>query len=183
MLISLVVQASIWPALEVLHLEHRLREADFVALARQSPIVPRGRELLFGKALFAGFDRDFITALHLLVPQIEHMVRCHLKQAGEKTTSLDSKGIETENGLSALMDLPKAEEIFGADLSFEIKTLFCDPFGSNLRNNLAHGLLDDEACQSTSAIYAWWFGLKLVFNAFWNTSRNDTEKSEQGADT
>ena len=178
--VALVVQGRILPALDVLHLEHRLCEADFVALARQSPIVPMGRELLFGKALFAGFNRDFITAIHLLVPQVEHMVRCLLKRAGEKTTHLDSTGIETENGLSALMDSPKAEKIFGRDMSFEIKALFCASSGPNLRNELAHGLLDDEACQSTSAVYAWWLGLKIVSHTFWNASRQGSEKSDQG---
>ena len=88
--VSLAVQGSILPAQEVLLLEHRLRKADFVNLARQSPIVPIGRELLFGKALFAGYDRDFVTALHILVPQIEHMVRYHLKQAGVQTTNIDA---------------------------------------------------------------------------------------------
>ena len=181
--VGLVVQGCIWPALEMLLLEHRLREADFVALARQSPIVPIGRELLFGKALFAGYDRDFATALHLLAPQIEHMVRFHLKQAGVKTTTLDSNGIETEKGLSSLMDLPEAEKIFGEDLSFEIKAVFCDPSGPNLRNELSHGLIDVDACQSAYAIYAWWFGLKLVFNTFWNASRTDSESDEQGQET
>lgn len=162
--VGLVVEGLILPAHDILVLEHRLREADFVNLARQSPIVPIRRELLFGKALFAGYDRDFITALHLLVPQIEHLVRFHLKQDGIKTTTLDSNGIETENRLSSLMNLPETEKIFGEDLSFEIKALFCDPSGPNLRNELAHGLLDDEAGQSAYAIYAWWLGLKLVFN-------------------
>ena len=77
------------------------------------------------------------------------------------------------------MDLPQTEEIFGEDLSFEIKALFCDPFGPNLRNELAHGLLGDRACESTSAIYAWWFGLKLVFNTFWNASCSNAESKEQ----
>ena len=178
--VGIVVQGYIWPAHEILLLEHRLREADFIALARQSPIVPIGRELLFGKALFAGYDRDFVTALHILVPQIEHMVRSHLKQAGVQTTNIDSNGIENENGLSSLMDLPQTEKIFGEDLSFEIKALFCDSSGPNLRNELAHGLIDYEACQSAYAIYAWWLGLKLVFNTFWNALCNETESKEQG---
>ena len=178
--VSLAVQGFILPAQEVLLLEHRLREADFVNLARQSPIVPIGRELLFGKALFAGYDRDFITALHILVPQIEHMVRYHLKRAGVQTTNIDSNGIENENGLSSLMDLPQTEEIFGEDMSFEIRALFCDPFGPNLRNNLAHGLLDDRACYSPDTIYAWWFGLKFVFNTFWNALSSNAESKEQG---
>ena len=175
--LGLVVLGYIWPALEVLALEHRLRESDFVAIASESPIVPEGRERLFGKALFAGYEKDFVVALHLLVPQIEHMVRWHLKAAGIKTTNLDKDGVENENGLSALMELPEVMQIFGEDLSFELKALFCDAFGPNLRNVLAHGLLDDDACQSPYAIYAWWFGLKLLFKAFWNAKRKaDLEK-------
>lgn len=174
-LVSIVVQGDIWPALEVLLVEHRLTEADFIQLARQSPIVPKGREQLFGKALFAGYERDFVTALHLLVPQIEHMVRYHLKQAGVKTTTLSIDGIENENGLSTLIELPEVNRVFGEDLAFEIRALFCDPFGSNLRNELAHGLLDDEACYSIHSIYAWWFALRLVFNTYWNAARKKPE--------
>ena len=179
-LLGIVVQGDIWPALEVLWLEHRLHEADFVGLVNQSPIVPKDRVRIFGKALFSGYDRDFITALHLLVPQIEHLVRHHLKQSGVKTTTLDANGIENEVGLSALMDYPEAEKIFGADLSFEIRALFCDPFGPNLRNELAHGLLDDEACQSIYSVYAWWFGLRLIFNTFWNATHKAKPGSDEG---
>ena len=78
------------------------------------------------------------------------------------------------------MKSPSTEKIFGENLSFEIKALFCDPSGPNLRNELAHGLLDDETYQSAYAIYAWWLGLKLVFNIFWNASCNETESNEQG---
>lgn len=181
-LINIVVQGDIWPALEVLLLEHRLREADFIGLARQSPIVPKERAPLFGKGLFAGYERDFVTALHLLVPQIEHMVRVHLKQAGAKTTNLDKDGIQNENGLSTLMDLPETEEVFGKDLTFEFKALFCDTFGPNLRNELAHGLLDEAACYSPYAIYAWWLALKLTVNTWWNTAHGSSVSNEENED-
>lgn len=181
-LINIVVHGNIWPAHEVLLQEHRLREEDFIGLASQSPIVPPGRERLFGKALYAGFDRDFTVSMHLLAPQIEHMVRFHLKNAGVKTTNLDINGIENENGLSTLMGLPEAEKVFGKDLSFEIKAMFCDALGPNLRNEVAHGLLDDDAFQSIHSIYAWWMGLRLVFNTFWNAARkvaNDRGMEEE----
>ncbi|HWT62334.1 MAG TPA: DUF4209 domain-containing protein [Ochrobactrum sp.] len=170
-LVSIVVQGDIWPALEVILLEHRLREADFIALAHQSPIIPKERAGLFGKALFAGYERDFVTAIHLLIPQIEHLVRIHLKEAGAQTTNLDKDGIENENGLSTLMELPEAEQVFGKDLAFELKSLFCDAFGPNLRNELAHGLLDEDGCHSPFAIYAWWLVLRLTFNTWWNAAR------------
>lgn len=172
--VNIEVQGQIWPALETMLLEHRLRETDFVELASQSPIIPKERARLFGKALFLGYERDFVSALHILIPQIEHMVRVHLKQAGAQTTNLDKDGIDKENGLSTLMDLPEVAAVFGKDLSFEIKTLFCDAFGPNLRNELAHGLLDEDAFHSANAIYAWWLGLKLVFNTWWNTAHQNT---------
>ena len=178
-LVSIVVHGDIWPAHDVILLEHRLREADFVDLANQSPIVPKERSGLFGKALFAGYDRDFVSALHLLIPQIEHMVRVHLKQAGAKTTNLDQNGIENENGMSTLIDLPEAEEIFGKDLVFELKTLFCDSFGPNLRNEIAHGLLDEDSCHSQFAIYAWWLGLRLVFNTWWNRAHRKNPETKE----
>lgn len=180
--LGIVVQGNIWPALEVVRLEHRIRERDFVALAKQSPVVPAGREQLVGKALYAGFDNDFVTALHILVPQLEHLVRCHLKQAGVQTTNLNQGGIENENGLSTLMANDAVKAIFGEDIAFEIRALFCDPFGPNLRNELAHGLIGVDQAQSTYSIYAWWLMLKIVFNTFWSARNHPTETDNGESD-
>jgi len=173
--LTLIVQGNILPALEILHLEHRIREVDFLSVVKQSPIVPPGREVLFAKGLYSGYCHDYVTALHLLSPQIEHLVRYHLKNAGAKISTLDSCGIENENGLSTLVALPEMKTVFGDDLTFEIKALFCDPLGANLRNELAHGLVDHNACNSLHGVYAWWLTLRLVFNTFWNAVRQDRD--------
>ena len=78
------------------------------------------------------------------------------------------------------MEISEAKKIFGDDLSFEIRALFCDPYGPNLRNELAHGLLDEDACQSIYSVYAWWLGLNLVFDSFWNEKRKIASDSEEG---
>lgn len=173
--LSLATQGHILPSLDILHLEHRIREVDFLNITTQSPIVPPGREVLFAKGLYSGYNYDFVTALHLLSPQIENLVRFHLKNAGAKTSTLDSCGIENENGLSTLIALPEMTAVFKEDLTFEIKSLFCDPLGANLRNEIAHGLMDHNACNSLHGVYAWWFTLKLVFNTFWNAARQVQE--------
>ena len=178
--VGIIVQAMILPALDVLTMEHRVRTLDLINLARLSPIVPIGREVLFGKALAYGFNRDFATSIHLLAPQIEHMVRVPLKIAGVSTSHLDHDGIETEYGLSTLVDFPQTKARFGEDITYEIKALFCDQMGPNLRNYIAHGLLDDQQANSAEAVYAWWLGLKLVFNTFWNSL--DKEKVENQQD-
>lgn len=78
------------------------------------------------------------------------------------------------------MGLPEAEKVFGKDLSFEIKAMFCGALGPNLRNEVAHGLLDDDSFQSIHSIYAWWMGLRLVFNTFWNAARK--VENDRGAE-
>lgn len=180
--LTLIVQGNVLPALEILHLEHRIREVDFLSIVKQSPIVPPGREVLFAKGLYSGYDHDYVTALHLLSPQIENLVRYHLKNAGAKTSTLDSCGIENENGLSTLVALPEMKTVFGDDLTFEIKALFCDPLGANLRNELAHGLVDHNACNSLHGVYAWWLTLRLVFNTFWNAARQEREPGNTEGD-
>lgn len=164
--ISMGVRAQIYPALQVLLREHRFFLSDLIQLASESPIVPPDRIQLIGRALYFGFEEDFETALHLCAPQIENVVRVRLKRNRVKTSRVDPGGIETENGLSTLADLPEFTSIFGDDLAFEIRSIFCDAYGPNLRNDVAHGLLDDESCSNTPSVYAWWFLLKLVFSDF-----------------
>lgn len=179
--IQLVVKGEIMPALWTIILEHRLRVEDFISLADSSPIVPEGRHRLMGKALFAGYELSFDTALHLLVPQLEHMVRFHLKHAGAATTILDKQGIKNVVGMSTLMELPEADQVFGEDLAFELRSLFCDAFGPNLRNELAHGLLDDGESQSAYAVYAWWLSFRLVFNTYLNRIGAEQNQKEPAA--
>ena len=171
LLTKLIVEGEILPCLEVVVQEHCLGLDDFVLIARHSPVVPPGREHLFGMGLLAGINGEFGTAIHLIAPQIENMVRFHLKNAGVTTTTLDSEGIEMEVGLSKLMEFPDNEIIWGKDMFFELKSMFCDPIGPNLRNELAHGLVDDSVCHSVPAAYGWWLGLKLAYLPFWNRAR------------
>ena len=77
------------------------------------------------------------------------------------------------------MELQDTKNIFGEDISFEIKALFCDSYGPNLRNELAHGLLDYDTCDSVYSIYAWWFCLRVVFNSYWNTRKHEGKDSDE----
>ena len=146
-------------------------------MAKRSSFVPKDRAGLFGKALFAGYERDFVTALHLLIPQLEHLVREHLKQEKAKTSNIRDD-IQTENGMSTLIKLPEAEKIFGKNLAFELNALFCDTSGPNLRNELAHGLLSEEDCKSAHSIYAWWLALRLTIITWWNSMHSQGSSSE-----
>ena len=165
--ISLAVQGALSPAWLALSNEHRFTMGDFWEITRGSSIVPADRERLIAQALYYGYDGDFTTAAQLLAPQVENFVRVHLRNAGQVTSTLEN-GVEQEIGLTALMSRPAVTEIFGEDIAFEIRALFCGPIGPNLRNNFAHGLVDDESVGSLHAFYCWWCVLLLTFIPFWN---------------
>ena len=173
--IYVLVQIAILPALQIIRCEHDIQLNDIIRIVRKSNLIPTDRVEVFAKGLYAGFSYDFITALNLLVPQIEHMVRYHLQEAWVKTSVIE-KGIEQETGLSTLIDKEKTKEIFCLFLWFEIKALFCDGAGPNLRNNVAHGLLSSDEMKGLYSIYCWWFCFKLVYIGFYNTERNEDKK-------
>jgi len=174
-----VVQGGIIPVLQELRRKYRFTERDFIEICTGAPILPKGSEVLFARALFAGLENDFVLAIHLLVPQIENLVRYHLKFRDAKTTTLSKDGIRTENGLSTLVELPEMINIFGENITYEIQALFCDSRGPNLRNQLAHGLLNYSDFESASVVYAWWFWFKIVLNNFVNVHlRNYTSTTE-----
>jgi hypothetical protein len=163
--VQLAVESQILPALSQLLMEHRFTKEFMVDVCHHSPLVPQDRKYLLGHALWLGFEHDFGNAIHLLCPQLEHMVRIRLKEAKALTSNIDREGIENENGLSTLMDLPEATQIFGENLVFEIKSIFTDALGFNLRNEVAHGLLDDNSSITFSTIYAWWMILRLIIHS------------------
>lgn len=164
-LIGITAQGIIIPALEALNLEHRITERKILEVCNLSPIIPYNREELWAKGLYLGFEHDFLGSTHMLTPQVEHFVRTLMKHKGIKTTTLDSKGIETENGLSTLVGHAEISEVLDNSLIFEFKALLTDSIGSNLRNKIAHGLLEADEGQSTYTIYFWWLCLRLVVNS------------------
>ena len=81
-----------------------------------------------------------------------------------------------------IRDSDQVPKIFGEDLAFEIRALFCDPFGPNLRNELAHGLVEYNKAQSFYSIYAWWLLLRIIFNTYWNAYQQTVNQDEQNAE-
>ena len=58
------------------------------------------------------------------------------------------------------------EELYGKDLAYQIRHLFCNNAGPNVRNEMAHGFLNDYADQNIYYLYAWCLALRLLFLEF-----------------
>ena len=151
------------PARRQILAEHAVRLDDWRAFTTDNPFVPVGREEIFARGMDAGMNGDFLVAVSLLTPQMENAVRVVLKKAGVVTSKIDMRNIEQERVLGALLDMDEAERVFGRDLIFDLRGLLVEKFGSNLRNELAHGLLDADDFRGPDAEYLWWCALRLMF--------------------
>ena len=162
---SWMVQARIEPAWRQILQEHYVRAQDFAPLVANNPFVPEGRESLYARGLHAGLEGDLVVAVHLLTPQLENSIRHVLTQHGVITSSLD-KGIQKEHLLGSMLCRCEMEKIFGEDITFDLQGLLVKSetgVGDNLRNEVAHGLMDGSDFYRTHAIYLWWLTLHLLF--------------------
>jgi len=159
------VQALVEPARHQINLEHDVRVDDLLPFIYNNPFVPAGHEYIIARGVHAGMHGDFLTAVHFLIPQIEASIRYVLAQVGVITSGFDDDGIQDEYNLnrtlreSAYTDA--LTKVFGEDFLFDMRGLLIERFGANLRNDMAHGLIDHNAFYSESGCYLWWLTLRL----------------------
>jgi hypothetical protein len=157
------VQALLEPARQQILSEHYVRLDDFLPLLTNNPLVRPGRELIIARGLHSGLQGDFLTAVHLLIPQLEDSIRYLLSHLGIITSGLDDDGIQEEYNLNRMLTTSQLREplerVLGEDLVFDLRGLLVERFGANLRNDMAHGLISHDAFYSTAAYYLWWLTL------------------------
>ena len=152
----------IQPCRHEIWIEHRPTMRDLAFLVQNSPVIPPGHEDLFLRGIHAGFEGDLVVCAHVLVPQIEELIRYLLKRNGHVTSKLDAKLIQEERLLGNLLSMPETAEIMGADHVFELRGLLCEKFGFDLRNRLAHGFVTTDACWGVDVANLWWLVLRLL---------------------
>ena len=157
--VEFFAKAALLPSLQVIRQEHCLEPELFCSIAEHSSIVPPKRTRFFGKGLIEGYNGDFDAAFQVLYPQIENLIRFHLKRR-RVNTRYRRNGVDKELPLGRLLYHEKTEEILGKNLLFELRVLF-----HPRRNDQAHGLIDDTSSPSPCDVYIWWLLLRLVFNS------------------
>jgi hypothetical protein len=112
--------------------------------------VPASRESVWALGLYAGMTGEFLAATHILVPRVEHSIRTLLVRAGKVPVFWKKHGYEELPDLNAVLRNPDPPKILGNDLVFTMTVV--NRFGGNLRNDLAHGLLETSAFYSETAV-------------------------------
>lgn len=90
------------------------------------------------------FAHDYVSSIHILVPQIEAVLRALLLYKKVQTPSRFFENEEKINEilLHTLLRDNKVKALLGDDFATYMQLKFTDQLGPNLRNRVSHGLLD-----------------------------------------
>ena len=122
-------------------------------LVDDNAIIPDNRSDIIKDGLYLGLSGNLYAAMHILLPQVENIFRNLVKNCGDTITFLKEDGTETYKPLSALLKSEKLRECYDENIIFTFQSIMDDPIGENLRNLNAHGVLEPEKGNGSSALY------------------------------
>lgn len=125
--------------------KHDVQPEHFVGWANRLGLYEDMGLLLEGVgAYFAG---DYVKAVHVLVPQVEHGLRSIAGQLGKPVTKAHPTvpGASVSINMGDILYSQDIVDALGPDLILHFLALYADPRGLNLRNELAHGLMQRGA--------------------------------------
>lgn len=147
--------------LYLLSKKFKFTEDNLLFLVENNLFVPESRKQSFLKGLVAGFNMDYITALHILVPQVENSIRCLAENCGVVVYKTSSNGVEECLSLESILSKKEVEICLEETFLFNLRLFFVSDYGFGMRANIAHGLVSDNELQTYSALAVWWFILKI----------------------
>ena len=117
---------------------------DFLKFLGESPLFANSDLTLLREGLTAYEKEDFVKAIHVLVPQIEHFLRNFLGTLGVPTlkTVRNHPGIMDAKSMNDILADERMRSVLTENLWRYLTVLYIEKKGGlNLRNDLAHGLL------------------------------------------
>ena len=126
---------------------------DILAVMYQSPLFLESRRSILRDGLSAYMSKDHVKAIHVLVPQIEEMLRTLLALMGippQKSVPRHPGITDVKNMNDALGD-PRVQAVLTENVWMYLTVLYIDRRGMNLRNDLAHGLVSVRAFNQSVA--------------------------------
>ncbi len=123
--------------------------------------IPPSHMQSFVHGFYLMLKGDVFAAIHILAPSFEAFIRSIFIKNQWKVTYLKD-GKEQFLILGSLIEDSLFIQKFGKSMQFQIYTVFCDPCGTNLRNDIAHGLYVPTDKTLSYALYAIAFILKYL---------------------
>lgn len=115
---------------------------DILDFLCESPLFADSKDGLLRDGLEAYQQGDSVKAIHVLVPQVEHILRNFLGRLGIPTrkTARRQPGITDAKNMNDVLADARMKEKLTENLWRYLAVVYVDRRGLNLRNDLAHGL-------------------------------------------
>lgn len=125
---------------------------DLDFLVDRNAVIPDDRKEIIKRGLQLGVNGELYAAIHILLPQMENLIRELVKMCGDTVTFLREDGTEEFKPLSELLESRKLKESYDENFLFTLSTLLNERGGPNLRNENAHGFLSPIEGSSGAAL-------------------------------
>ena len=141
-----------------------VEERHVAPVAYLSPFVPRGHAPLFALGFARMFQGDYVSAAHILFPQLEAALRHVLIISNRDPSKIESDLLQGDRTLSAMLESNRSdlEAVFGRDVIHDIDLLFNFRPGPAMRHELAHGKMPYTGFFEPDAIWGCWFIFNLT---------------------
>jgi hypothetical protein len=116
-----------------------------------SPIIQAGRIEIIERALDAFFNKDYVVAIHLLIPQIEESIRVIVETSGGNVLKPARSGGYHLKTFDDILRDDIVRNVLDDDLVDYFRIIFTDPRGWNLRNNVCHGMTNSNMFDQQTA--------------------------------
>lgn len=133
---SFFLRHSFNKALEI----YGVNAEDLTSFILQSPIFEESKKDIVHKGVQAYLEEDYMSTIHILVPQAEAAIRTLVELMGGVTLKKNKQGGLQLSSFDELLRNESVENCFGADTSFYFRMLFTDQRGWNMRNEVCHGI-------------------------------------------
>ncbi|ACI20965.1 DUF4209 domain-containing protein [Thermodesulfovibrio yellowstonii] len=120
--------------------KYNISSASIIDYLYNSPLFDERRKEFFQTGIDAYLNGQFLIALHVLIPQIEALIRNLAEMIGLPVLKQSRSGGFNYRTLDELLREDNIKQVFGEDMSLYLRVLFTDPRGWNLRNNVCHGI-------------------------------------------
>ncbi len=106
----------------------------------KSPIFEESKKDILYAGIQAFINEDYISTIHILVPQTEAAIRTLVELMGGATLKRNRLGGLQLITFDGLLRDETVKNCFGTDSSFYFRILLTDQRGWNIRNNVCHGI-------------------------------------------
>ena len=137
--------------LDALISKFNLSTSEIVKYLYESPIFDEGRKEFFVRGIDAFLKGDFLVSLHLLIPQLEALVRNLAEKIGIPILKPSRSGGFFYRTLDELLREEGIIKVLGEDMCLYLRALLTDPRGWNLRNDITHGIIKPEMFNQITA--------------------------------